>query len=191
MGSKIPWGQELCFIFTLLRNHTLKRKSMGFWRQIQMVPSLRWFKFTKGAEAFSRNQIWKFEFWPSSRPVICPMIVCHDAGQWQVSAAPHQPHDHEVKQPIHVQPFCTCTNIAFSLSTCNEGVTGDTGSIVDPEDPLEEGMATHSSILAWRAPRQRSLMATVHELQSWTWLKRLSTHSINYMIFNTLKQALC
>ena len=25
------------------------------------------------------------------------------------------------------------------------------------EDPLEEGMATHSSILAWRIPKQRSL----------------------------------
>ena len=25
------------------------------------------------------------------------------------------------------------------------------------EDPLEEGMATHSSILAWRIPWQRSL----------------------------------
>ena len=23
---------------------------------------------------------------------------------------------------------------------------------LDPEDPLEEGMATHSSILAWRIP---------------------------------------
>ena len=29
------------------------------------------------------------------------------------------------------------------------------------EDPLEEGIATHSSILAWRIPRKRSL-ATVH-----------------------------
>ena len=26
------------------------------------------------------------------------------------------------------------------------------------EDPLEEGMATHSSILPWRIPRQRSLV---------------------------------
>ena len=26
------------------------------------------------------------------------------------------------------------------------------------EDPLEEGMATHSSILAWRIPRARSLV---------------------------------
>ena len=25
------------------------------------------------------------------------------------------------------------------------------------EDPLEEGIATHSSILAWRMPRKRSL----------------------------------
>jgi len=31
--------------------------------------------------------------------------------------------------------------------TCN---TGDWGSIPRSEDPLEEGMATHSSILAWR-----------------------------------------
>ena len=28
----------------------------------------------------------------------------------------------------------------------------DAGSILGPEDPLEEGMATHSSILAWRIP---------------------------------------
>ena len=28
----------------------------------------------------------------------------------------------------------------------------DTGSILGSEDPLEEGMATHSSILAWRIP---------------------------------------
>ena len=30
------------------------------------------------------------------------------------------------------------------------------------EDPLERGMATHSSILAWRIPGQRSRRATVH-----------------------------
>ena len=30
--------------------------------------------------------------------------------------------------------------------------TGDSGPILDWEDPLEEGMATHSSILAWRIP---------------------------------------
>ena len=30
---------------------------------------------------------------------------------------------------------------------------GDTGSTLGWEDPLEEGMATHSSILVWRIPR--------------------------------------
>jgi len=31
------------------------------------------------------------------------------------------------------------------------------------EDPLEEGMATYSSILAWRIPKDRgALRATVH-----------------------------
>ena len=29
------------------------------------------------------------------------------------------------------------------------------------EDPLEEGMATHSSILAWGTPRQRSLVGCI------------------------------
>ena len=30
---------------------------------------------------------------------------------------------------------------------------GDAGSILGGEDPLEEAMATHSSVLAWRIPR--------------------------------------
>ena len=38
------------------------------------------------------------------------------------------------------------------------------------EDPLEEGMATHSSILAWRMPMDRGTWrATVHGVaESWT-----------------------
>ena len=39
-------------------------------------------------------------------------------------------------------------------SACN---TGDPGSILGLEDPLEEGMATHSSILAWRIPQTEEL----------------------------------
>ena len=35
-------------------------------------------------------------------------------------------------------------------SACN---VGDQGSILGQEDPLKKGMATHSSILAWRIPR--------------------------------------
>ena len=47
-------------------------------------------------------------------------------------------------------------------STCN---VGDLGSIPLQEDPLEEGMATHSSILAWRIPKDREAWrATVHGL---------------------------
>ena len=37
------------------------------------------------------------------------------------------------------------------------------------EDPLEEGMATHSSILAWRIPMSRGAWkAAIHGTQSWT-----------------------
>ena len=44
------------------------------------------------------------------------------------------------------------------------------------EDLLEEGMATHTSILAWRIPMDRGAwQATVHAVtKTRTWLKRLS-----------------
>jgi len=47
------------------------------------------------------------------------------------------------------------------------------------EDPLEEGMATHSSILAWRIIMGRGAWrATVHRVsKSRTRLKQLSTHA--------------
>ena len=46
------------------------------------------------------------------------------------------------------------------------------------EDPLEEGIATHSSILAWRIPwREVSDRLQSIGLQSWTRLKRLSSSS--------------
>ena len=47
------------------------------------------------------------------------------------------------------------------------------------EDPLEEGMATDSSILAWRIFMDRGAWwATVHRVtQSWTQLKQLSVHA--------------
>ena len=44
----------------------------------------------------------------------------------------------------------------------NAGDVREAGSIAD-EDPLEEGMATHSRILAWRIPMERGAWwATVH-----------------------------
>ena len=45
------------------------------------------------------------------------------------------------------------------------------------EDPLEEGMATHSSILAWRIPMDRGAWhPTVHGVaKSWTQLTKRST----------------
>ena len=47
------------------------------------------------------------------------------------------------------------------------------------DDPLEEGMATHPSILAWRIAMDRGAWwATVHVVtKSWTQLKWLSVHT--------------
>ena len=45
------------------------------------------------------------------------------------------------------------------------------------EDPLEEGTATHFSILAWRIPWTEECEATVRVAKSQTGLKWLSTHA--------------
>ena len=66
--------------------------------------------------------------------------------------------------------------IVYGFPGCSDGKesacnAGDLGSILGQEDPLEKGMATHSSILAWRIPwtvepgRLQSM-----ELQSRMWL---------------------
>ena len=49
-------------------------------------------------------------------------------------------------------------NMAFQVvlvvknPPANAGEVRDAGSIPGQEDPLEKGMATHSSILAWKLP---------------------------------------
>ena len=67
----------------------------------------------------------------------------------------------------------------------NAGDIRDVGSIPGREDPLEEGMATHSSILAWRIlwTEEPGRLQSI-ESQNWTWLKQLSTHMYLYSIFH-------
>ena len=60
----------------------------------------------------------------------------------------------------------------------NAGNVRDVSSIPGLEDPLEEGIATHYSILAWRITRTEiSGELQPIGLQSWTRLKQLSTHA--------------
>ena len=60
----------------------------------------------------------------------------------------------------------------------NAGDIREAGSILGQEDPLEEGMATHSSILAWRIPMDRgACWATENGVaRSGTQLKQLGMH---------------
>ena len=52
----------------------------------------------------------------------------------------------------------------------NAGNAGDTGSILDQEDPLEEEMATHSSIFAWEIPwkEEPGGLQSMGSQKSWT-----------------------
>ena len=53
------------------------------------------------------------------------------------------------------------------------------------EDPLEEGIAAHSSIVAWRIPRtENPWRPTVHGVtKGWTRLKRRGTHT-HYSVYH-------
>ena len=60
----------------------------------------------------------------------------------------------------------------------NAGDVRNAGSILGQEDPLEDGMATHSSILAWRIPwTEKPGELQSIGLRSQTELKQLSTHA--------------
>ena len=63
---------------------------------------------------------------------------------FQVNSEGTQPSIHGLSQCL-----------SYKESTCNAGDKGDMGSILDGEDPLEEEMETHASILAWKNPMDR------------------------------------
>ena len=70
------------------------------------------------------------------------------------------------------------TKFAISCGTRQETKEIQVQSL-DQEDPLEEGTATHSKILAWRICMDRGTWwATVHGVtKSQTLLKQLSMHT--------------
>ena len=82
--------------------------------------------------------------------------------------------------------FCCCSFCSPSLYTCLPSQVAQTVKNLPAvretwvwslgwEDPLVEGMATHSSVLAWRTHGQRSLAGTVHGVaESWTRLRFFS-----------------
>ena len=60
----------------------------------------------------------------------------------------------------------------------NPGEVRYASSNPDQEDPLEKGMVSHSSILAWRSPwtEEPGGLQSNRVTQRWTQLKRLSMH---------------
>ena len=75
--------------------------------------------------------------------------------------------DHHFPSVYSVAYFLRASQVALLVKNppANAGDVGDMGSIPGWEDPLEKGMATHSSILAWRIPwriHRGAWQATVH-----------------------------
>ena len=55
--------------------------------------------------------------------------------------------------PVLCKPGASQVALVVKSLPASAGDIRDMGSIPGGEDPQEEGMATHSSILAWRIPR--------------------------------------
>ena len=69
--------------------------------------------------------------------------------------------------------------LAVKSPPAHAGDTRDMDSIPGRKDPLEEGTAAHSGILAWRVPMDRGAWwATVHRVaKNWRHLKQLGRHA--------------
>ena len=126
------------------------REDFGYWVHSELARSL--------------------EFVVIHRPRSCQQLIVHLAA----NRPPDPPHHSALRQCFSAKGGFTpttdswpchgcrslgrwrcywCLGLTWWLSnkeaTCN---AGDASSIPGSEDPLEEGMATHSSILAWRIP---------------------------------------
>ena len=84
------------------------------------------------------------------------------------------------KANANVTSLCGSSQVALVVDNppANAGDLRDVASIPGLGRCLGEGLATHSSIHAWRIPKDRGAWwATVHRSHSWTWLKWLSMHA--------------
>ena len=150
------------------------------WSELSSLGVGRPRSFPAPAWARRRGVCWEAEW------TVCPQGCCHMV---LVSESGWQPRSPPIPL-IHPSPIPPLATTDFLLLPCifldfPSGTGGKEPSCqcrrhkrpsvqpLDQEDPLEEGTATHFSILAWRIPMDRGAWrATVHGVsKSWTWLK--------------------
>ena len=95
----------------------------------------------------------------------------------------YAPEHHELNSSLHKLPWIIMSNWASLVAQMVKNLPTMQKTWVRSlgwEDPLEEGMATHSSILAWRIPwTEEPGGATVYGVsKSQTRVKQLSMHSV-------------
>ena len=147
---------------------------------IQCPRLCHWLVIHKTQVQVVRILTWKVtveELVAQSCPTLCDPMDCMDCSllgspfhgilqvsvlEWVVSTCAC------IKSELMGESLCPCCFLGFNeLQVWSLGL----------EDPLEEGMATHSSILAWRIPMDRGAWPLQYMgLQSRTWLRQLSTH---------------
>ena len=114
--------------------------------------------------------------WGTRTPSHCPSQLCsgHHGNCQSIWAEPPSPSQEGVRQPCGgAQHHSLFRASLVALMVKNPPVIWETWvRSLGWEDPMEEGMATHSSILAWRIPMERGAWrAAIHWVtKSWTQL---------------------
>ena len=87
-----------------------------------------------------------------------------DRGAWRATV--HGVAESDTTEHAHARTIFThysCTFLVAQMVTNPAAMQEIWGQSLGWDDPLEEGMAAHSSILAWRIPMDRGAWwATVH-----------------------------
>ena len=74
-------------------------------------------------------------------------LVHHCASEWQ-----HKTSTSASTDFLDWKPLAHWASLVASDRTESDGNAGDPGSVAGHEDPLEKGMAIHSTVLAWIIP---------------------------------------
>ena len=141
------------------------------------------FKTPVGLDRNSGDPMWSQFF---------QMHECNHSAALVLHCPRHQTSSDPWREELLAWPLLLCI-YTYSLAQTVKNLPAVQETWVrslDWEDPLEEGMATHSSILAWRNPMDRGAWpATIHRVtksQTQLWLKLWATKRNTFVYLSPL-----
>ena len=183
----------------------MSHESAAVRTRLRDIPQSNWaaliknFQAMEDKERISYSSGWNQELWQIN--------VTRDPGMDLGSIKNRIGTNGESEWGLWIQCKC-CVNATFltlmtTLRLCGAARwlsrkdppanAGDMGLILGGEDPLEKGMATHSSILAWKIPWTEGPggLQAIGSQKSRTWLKRLINKQTKNNVYIYMRMSVC